>query len=46
MSLADIFFAALVMFRVYIMIYRKTQKVGKKWPYRDEKIANKNKSNK
>ena len=44
MSLKDIY-KALVMFRVYIIIYRKTQKVGRKWSYRDENIAHKNRDN-
>ena len=34
-------FIALVMFRVYVIIYRKTQKVGEKWPDRDENIPDK-----
>ena len=29
------------MFRVYIIIYRKTKKVKTKWSYRDENIAEK-----
>ena len=39
-------FIPLVMFRLYLIIYRKTQKVEKKWSYRDEYIANKNGNNK
>ena len=46
MSLTDIFFIALVMFRVYIIIYRKTQKVGKKWSDSKENIADINGNNK
>ena len=43
MSLTDIFFIVLAIFRVYNIVYRKTQKVKKKkWSYRDEKMALKN----
>ena len=38
-------FIALVMFRVYNIINRKTQKVEKKRSYRDENIADKNGNN-
>ena len=38
-SLTAIPLIALVMFMVYIIIFRKTQKVKKKWSYIDEKIA-------
>ena len=46
MSLADIFFIVLAIFRVYNIIYRKTQKVKKKKKrcYRDEKMALKNRN--
>ena len=41
----NIFFIALAIFGIYIIIYRKTQKV-KKGYYSDEKIALKNRDNK
>ena len=37
MSLTDIFFIALLMFRAYTNLYWKTQKVTQKRSYRDEK---------
>ena len=40
-SLAYISFITLAIFMIYIIMYRKTQKV-KKRSYRDEKIAYKN----
>ena len=46
-SLTDIFFIALAILRVYIIINKKTQKVKKKErSYTDEKIALKNGDNK
>ena len=35
-SLTDIFFITVTIFKIYIIIYRKTQKLKKK-SYRDEK---------